>query len=256
MWEDVTPFSTQPGSSNFAALRWGFVHGANPKASVVSVWRNTGEALGETKLFCFFWMEELYFCSWENGPMVHIFLQLFLGSVGEKTIVSSATTATLNISWWISCRWLTAMARPYFMWLHERVVFRWSRRHQLEWSCIVLKLEKNFLKWNKHVSNFFCNKISWVICLHGSSLLSWHPAVSCCLKKGPRPSIRGCECLRLSANSATFCDAAMLVSLGRGWFPASLRCWLDPLARGKLHGTAGGSIGSLELDSNLVESQK
>lgn len=43
--------------------------------------------------------------------------------------------------------------------------------------------------------------------------------------------------------------------LGRGWFPASLRCWLDPLARGKLHGTAGGSLGSLELDPNLVEAQ-
>lgn len=123
---------------------------------------------------------------------------------------------------------------------------------------MVLKLEKNILKWNKHVSSFFCNKISWVICLHGSSLLSWHPAVSCCLKKGPRPSIRGCECLRLSANSANsateWCRYAC--ELGRGWFPASLRCWLDPLARGKLHGTAGGEpFLSLEPDPNSVEAQ-
>ena len=107
---------------------------------VEKYWRSPRR--NEVVLF-FFLMEEVYFCSWENGPMVHIFLQRFLGSAGEKTIVSSATsTATLNISWWISCRWLTAMARPYFMWLHERVVFRWSRRHRLEWSCMVLKLEK------------------------------------------------------------------------------------------------------------------
>lgn len=39
------------------------------------------------------------YCIFVLEKMVHIFLQLFLGSVGEKTIVSSATsTATLNIS--------------------------------------------------------------------------------------------------------------------------------------------------------------
>ena len=52
--------------------------------------------------------------------------------------------------------------------------------------------------------------------------------------EGPRTSIRGCECLRLSANSAT---SAMPVSWGPVIF--CIRCWLDPLARGKLHGTAG-----------------
>ena len=63
--------------------------------------------------------------------------------------------------------------------------------------------------------------------------------------------VNACDCQPTQRLS----DAAMLVSWGRGWFLASLRCWLDPLARGKLHGTAGGSIGSLELDPNLVEAQ-